>query len=172
MWQDTNNPVGYWKVSGMIEEMLGEPTRADAELDWLFTNKKDLTGDTIINASFGQSDHGLIQFKILRGLRKASRTLQTGLKPRVNHPWSTWFLSVIKWLDLWTQTDVIYLSWSKAFKTGSQKILAPKLENYSLDGLTTSWVKNCCWDDGAQKETVNRLYSTYRLVRIGVLQSL
>lgn len=38
----------------MIQKiLLGEPASGDAELDQLFTSKKEMTRETIINASLG-----------------------------------------------------------------------------------------------------------------------
>lgn len=88
-----------------MQETLGEPARGATELEQLFTKKKGLTEDTIITASIGWSAHGLVQFKILRGLRNSSRTWQSQHIPRVNLCWSTWLPLMVKWLDLWTRGD-------------------------------------------------------------------
>lgn len=50
---------------------------SDIQLDLVLTKKKELVADVIISDSFGCSDHEIVGFKILRGVRKASGTVQT-----------------------------------------------------------------------------------------------
>lgn len=109
----------------------------------------------IINAGLGRSDHELIQLKTLWGARKISRTLQTGLKPRVYHPWSTWLPCTII-----TTTTTIWLSlWMRGNSRRHFPHLKPGFQNwhpknpfiqvqkslyYNLGKWTTRWINICC----------------------------
>lgn len=48
------------------------PTRGHVQLDQLFTNKKELVEDVIINGNFVWNDCELVEFKILRRMREIS----------------------------------------------------------------------------------------------------
>ena len=46
--------------------VLDGPRRCDAQLDLLFTDKKELLRDVIINGSIGLSHHEIVELQILR----------------------------------------------------------------------------------------------------------
>ncbi|KAK4826755.1 hypothetical protein QYF61_011123 [Mycteria americana] len=78
----------------------------------------------------------------------------------------TVYNKVIEFVGGKRAVDVIYHNFSKAFDTVS---LEPKLGCYNLDRWATRWIKNwlTCW---AQRVLIRRLYSTWRLLTIGILQ--
>lgn len=130
----------------MIQKILGEPVSSDAELDLLFASNQERN-------DWRDNNQCQPWVKCLW----TSRTLQTGFKPRVNHPWPTWLPSKVKWLDLWTGGD----QWCHLshLKQGFQNWL-PKIPCTPLGILQSRWVdsqlgKNLVLDDGAQKETAN-----------------
>ena len=56
-------------------QLVREPTRGAAPLDLLFTNREGLVGDVEAGGCLGQSDHNMVEFSILGGVRsKYSKT--------------------------------------------------------------------------------------------------
>lgn len=61
----------------IFTQKLNGPNKGDIQLDLIFTKKEELVVDVIISGSLGCSDQEIVAFKILRGVRQASRTVQT-----------------------------------------------------------------------------------------------
>ncbi|KAM9591180.1 uncharacterized protein ACIBXB_006077 isoform 1-T3 [Morphnus guianensis] len=53
-----------------LTQLVGEPTRGEALLDLLFTNREGLVGDVVVGGRLGLSDHEMIGFSILGEARK------------------------------------------------------------------------------------------------------
>ncbi|GAB0203608.1 hypothetical protein GRJ2_002826400 [Grus japonensis] len=58
-------------------QVIEEPTRRGAVLDLVLTNKEGLVGDVKLKVSLGCSDHEMVEFKILRAVRRARSKLTT-----------------------------------------------------------------------------------------------
>ena len=57
--------------------MIEEAVRRGATLDVVLTNKEGLMGNAKLKGSLGCSDHEMVEFKILRALRRAHSKLAT-----------------------------------------------------------------------------------------------
>ncbi|GAB0208651.1 hypothetical protein GRJ2_003330800 [Grus japonensis] len=58
-------------------QVIEEPTRRGAMLDLVLANKEGLVGDVKLKGSLGCSDHEMVEFKILRAVRRAHSKLTT-----------------------------------------------------------------------------------------------
>ncbi|GAB0208807.1 mitochondrial enolase superfamily member 1 [Grus japonensis] len=58
-------------------QVTEEPTRRGAMLDLVLTNKEGLVGNVKLKGSLGCSDHKMVEFKILRAVRRALSKLTT-----------------------------------------------------------------------------------------------
>ncbi|GAB0209762.1 hypothetical protein GRJ2_003441900 [Grus japonensis] len=58
-------------------QVTEEPTRRDAMLDLVLTNKEGLVGDVKLKGSLGCSDHEMVEFRILRAARRTHSKLTT-----------------------------------------------------------------------------------------------
>ncbi|GAB0204649.1 mitochondrial enolase superfamily member 1 [Grus japonensis] len=58
-------------------QVTEEPTRRGAMLDLIRTNKEGLVGDIKLKGSLGCSDHEMVEFRILRAVRRAHSKLTT-----------------------------------------------------------------------------------------------
>ncbi|GAB0176444.1 hypothetical protein GRJ2_000109600 [Grus japonensis] len=58
-------------------QVIEEPTRRGAMLDLILTNKEGLVGDVKLKGSLGCSDHKMVEFRILRAVRRARSKLTT-----------------------------------------------------------------------------------------------
>ncbi|GAB0208629.1 hypothetical protein GRJ2_003328600 [Grus japonensis] len=58
-------------------QVIEEPTRRGAMLDLVLTNKEGLVGDVKLKGSLGCSDHEMVEFRILRAVRRAHSKLAT-----------------------------------------------------------------------------------------------
>ena len=58
-------------------QMIREPTRGAALLDLLFTNREGLVGDVEVGCCLGQSDHDMVEFSILAGVRRGNSKTAT-----------------------------------------------------------------------------------------------
>ena len=58
-------------------QVIEEPTRRGAMLDLVLTNKEGLVGSVKLKGSLGCSDHEMLEFKILRAVRRAHSKLAT-----------------------------------------------------------------------------------------------
>ncbi|GAB0187677.1 hypothetical protein GRJ2_001233000 [Grus japonensis] len=58
-------------------QVIEELTRRGAMLDLVLTNKEGLVGDVKLKGSLGCSDHKMVEFKILRAVRRAHSKLTT-----------------------------------------------------------------------------------------------
>ncbi|GAB0208424.1 mitochondrial enolase superfamily member 1 [Grus japonensis] len=56
-------------------QVTEEPTRRDAMLDLILTNKEGLVGDVKLKGSLGCNDHEMVEFRILRAARRAHSKL-------------------------------------------------------------------------------------------------
>jgi len=54
-----------------------EPTRRGATLDLVLTNKEGLVGNVKLKSSLGCSNHEMLEFKILRTVKRAHSKLTT-----------------------------------------------------------------------------------------------
>ncbi|GAB0184054.1 hypothetical protein GRJ2_000870700 [Grus japonensis] len=52
-------------------QVIEEPMRRGAMLDLILTNKEGLVGDVKLKGSLGCSDHKMVEFRILRAVRRA-----------------------------------------------------------------------------------------------------
>lgn len=71
-------------------------------------------------------------------------------------------------MDEGRAADVIFLDFSKAFKTVFHSILVSQLGCCGVDGWTTGWVKKR-WDGGAQKAVLRGSWSPSRTIKSEVL---
>ena len=53
-----------------LTRLVGEPTREGDLLDLLFVNREGLVGDGMVGGCLGHSDHEMIEFLILREVRR------------------------------------------------------------------------------------------------------
>ncbi|GAB0191026.1 hypothetical protein GRJ2_001567900 [Grus japonensis] len=82
-WRD--NTAGHKQSRKFLEcsddnflpQVLREPMRRSAMLDLVLTNKKGLVGNVKLKGSLGCSDHEMVEFKILRAVRRAHSKLTT-----------------------------------------------------------------------------------------------
>ncbi|PKU44428.1 dtw domain-containing protein 2 [Limosa lapponica baueri] len=82
-WRD--NTTGHEKSRKFLEcvddnyllQMVEEPTRKGALMDFSLTNKEGMVGNIKLKGSLGCSDHETIEFKILRTVRRVCRKLTT-----------------------------------------------------------------------------------------------
>ncbi|GAB0209929.1 mitochondrial enolase superfamily member 1 [Grus japonensis] len=82
-WRD--NTAGHKQSRKFLEcvddnfllQVTEEPTRRDAMLDLVLTNKEGLVGNVKLKGSFGCSDHEMVEFKILRAARRVHSKLTT-----------------------------------------------------------------------------------------------
>ncbi|GAB0176272.1 hypothetical protein GRJ2_000092400 [Grus japonensis] len=58
-------------------QVIEEPTRRGAMLDLILTNKEGLVGDVKLKGSLGCSDHKMVEFRILRAVRRVHSKLTT-----------------------------------------------------------------------------------------------
>ncbi|GAB0205366.1 hypothetical protein GRJ2_003002200 [Grus japonensis] len=58
-------------------QVIEEPMRRGAMLDLVLTNKEGLVGDVKLKGSLGCSDQEMVEFKILRAVRRAHSKLTT-----------------------------------------------------------------------------------------------
>ncbi|GAB0180275.1 hypothetical protein GRJ2_000492800 [Grus japonensis] len=58
-------------------QVIEEPTRRGAMLDLILTNKEGLVGDVKLKGSLGCSNHEMVEFRILRAVRRAHSKLTT-----------------------------------------------------------------------------------------------
>ncbi|MCQ4179366.1 hypothetical protein FK518_27770, partial [Klebsiella pneumoniae] len=58
-------------------QVIEEPMRRGAMLDLVLTNKEGLVGNVELKGSLGCSDHEMVEFKILRAVRRACSKLST-----------------------------------------------------------------------------------------------
>ena len=56
-------------------QVIEKPTRRGAMLDLVLTNKEGLVGNVKVKGSLGCSDHGMVEFKILRAVRRVRSKL-------------------------------------------------------------------------------------------------
>jgi len=60
-----------------LMQLVRELTRGAAPLDLLFTNREGLVGDVEIGGCLGQSDHDMVKFLILGGVKKGNSKTAT-----------------------------------------------------------------------------------------------
>ena len=58
--------------NNFLMQMIREPMRGAAPLDLLFTNREGLVGDVEVGGCLGQSDHDMVEFSILGGVRRGN----------------------------------------------------------------------------------------------------
>ena len=58
-----------------LMQLLREPTRGAALLDLLFTDREGLVGDVEVRGCLGRSDHNMVEFSILAGVRRGNAKL-------------------------------------------------------------------------------------------------
>ncbi|GAB0190982.1 hypothetical protein GRJ2_001563500 [Grus japonensis] len=58
-------------------QVIEEPTRRGAMLDLVLTNKEGLVGNVKLKGSLGCSDHEMVEFKILKPVRRVHSKLIT-----------------------------------------------------------------------------------------------
>ncbi|GAB0181714.1 hypothetical protein GRJ2_000636700 [Grus japonensis] len=58
-------------------QVIEEPTRRGAMLDLVLTNQEGLVGEVKLKGSLGCSDHKMVEFRILRAVRRACSKLTT-----------------------------------------------------------------------------------------------
>ncbi|GAB0190944.1 hypothetical protein GRJ2_001559700 [Grus japonensis] len=63
--------------NNFLLQVIEEPTRRDAMLDLVLTNKEGLVENVKLKGSLGCSDHKMVEFKILRAVRRAHNKLTT-----------------------------------------------------------------------------------------------
>ncbi|GAB0181349.1 hypothetical protein GRJ2_000600200 [Grus japonensis] len=79
----TDNTAGHKQSRRFLEcvndnfllQVIEEPMRRGAMLDLVLTNKEGLVGNVKLKGSLGCSDHEMVEFKILRAVRRAHSKL-------------------------------------------------------------------------------------------------
>ncbi|GAB0179062.1 hypothetical protein GRJ2_000371500 [Grus japonensis] len=61
--------------NNFLLQVIEEPMRRGAMLDLILTNKEGLVGDVKLKGSLGCSDHKMVEFRILRAVRRAHSKL-------------------------------------------------------------------------------------------------
>ncbi|GAB0199286.1 hypothetical protein GRJ2_002394000 [Grus japonensis] len=82
-WRD--NTAGHKQSRKFLErvndkfllQVTEEPVRRGAILDFVLTNKEELVGDVELKSSLDCSDHEMVEFKMLRAVRRAQSKLIT-----------------------------------------------------------------------------------------------
>ena len=82
-WRD--NTAGHKQSRRFLEciddnfllQVMEEPMRRGAMLDLVLTNKEGLVGNVKLKGSLGCSDHEMVEFKILKAVRRAHSKLNT-----------------------------------------------------------------------------------------------
>ena len=82
-WRD--NTAGHKQSRRFLEcdddnfllQVIEEPTRRDAMMDLVLTNKEGLVGNAKLKGSLGCSDLEMVEFKILRAARRTHSKLAT-----------------------------------------------------------------------------------------------
>ncbi|GAB0203516.1 hypothetical protein GRJ2_002817200 [Grus japonensis] len=82
-WRD--NTAGHKQSRRFLEciddnfllQVIKEPMRRGAMLDLVLTNKERLVGNVKLKGSLGCSDHEMVEFKILRAVRRTHGKLTT-----------------------------------------------------------------------------------------------
>ncbi|GAB0180798.1 hypothetical protein GRJ2_000545100 [Grus japonensis] len=64
-------------VENFLLQVTEEPTRRGAMLDLILTNKEGLVGDVKLKGNLGCSDHKMVEFRILKAVRRAHSKLTT-----------------------------------------------------------------------------------------------
>jgi len=59
--------------NNFLMQMIREPMRGAAPLDLLFTNREGMVGDVEVGGCLGQSDHDMVEFSILGGIRRGEQ---------------------------------------------------------------------------------------------------
>jgi len=86
-WGDFNHPDNCWRVNtaehtqsrrflecvgdNFLLQVIEEPMRRGAMLDLVLTNKEGLVVNVKLKGSLACSDHEMVEFKILRAVRRA-----------------------------------------------------------------------------------------------------
>ena len=60
-----------------LMQQVREPMRGAASLDLLFTNREGLVGDVEVRGCPGQSNHDMVEFSILGGVRRGNSKTAT-----------------------------------------------------------------------------------------------
>jgi len=63
--------------SNFLLQVIEEPTRRGAMPDLVLTNKEELVGNVKLKSSLGCSDHEMVEFRILRAVRRVHSRLTT-----------------------------------------------------------------------------------------------
>jgi len=82
-WKD--NTAGHRQSRRFLEcvddnflpQVIEEPTMRDAMVDLVFTNKEGLVGNVKVKGSLGCSGHEIVEFKLLRAVRRVRSKLAT-----------------------------------------------------------------------------------------------
>ncbi|GAB0176377.1 hypothetical protein GRJ2_000102900 [Grus japonensis] len=60
-----------------LTQLVSEPTREGTPLDLLFANREGLVGDVMVGGCLGHSDHEMIEFSVLREVRRRVSSIVT-----------------------------------------------------------------------------------------------
>ena len=60
-----------------LMQLVREPMRGAAPLDLLFRSREGLVGDVEVGGCLGQSDHDMVEFSILGGVRRGNSKTAT-----------------------------------------------------------------------------------------------
>ena len=80
-----------------LSQVLSEPTREDALLDFLFVNREGLIGDIMVGVCLGHSDHEMAECKIFGIMRKKVSRVATLDFKRANFKLFRELLSRVPW---------------------------------------------------------------------------
>lgn len=60
-----------------LAQLVREPTRKDAPLDLMFTNREELVGDARVGSCLGQSNHRMVEIFILGEVKSGGSRIPT-----------------------------------------------------------------------------------------------
>ena len=114
-------------------QLVREPTRGAAPLDLLFTNREGLVGGVEVGGCLGQSDHDMVEFSILGGVRRGNSKTATLDFWRVDLELFRSLVGGVSW-DSVLESKGVQDGWSlfkkKVLKVQEQ---APNIYGYALE---------------------------------------
>ena len=109
-------------------QLVREPTRGAAPLDLLFTNREGLVGGVEVGGCHGQSDHDMVEFSILGGVRRGNSKTATLDFWRVDLELFRRLVGGVSW-DSVLEIKLIQDGWLLFKREGAGAGCLPELQN-------------------------------------------